>query len=124
MEVANDAGEVCAALEISAEAEREPERPPEDSGPTHRREALHHDCQDVLPADQTTIEEREPGRHQHDEARAEKHEAGVTGIEVQMRHACLLMGDGSPSNGSNRHRGWQQGKHWPQMLTSFFGLPR
>ena len=81
-EVADDAEKSVPRLLIAGEAKREAEGPPEHRRPAHRDEALHHDREHVLPPDEPAVEERQPRRHQHDEAGAQQHEAGVPGIEM------------------------------------------
>ena len=91
VEIADDAAEVGAVLERAAEAHREAADPPEHRRPPHRHEALDHDREHVLAADQPAIEERQAGRHQHDEAAAEQHEAGVARVERQVLHQHSLQ---------------------------------
>src|SRR6185436_21001913 len=66
---------------VTREAQRVADREPDDRRPAHRDEALHHDREHVLPADEPAVEERQPWRHEHHQARAQQHEAGVAGIE-------------------------------------------
>ena len=69
------------AVSAAAEAERIANEPPEGRGDAHRGEALDHDRKRVRAADESAVEEREPGCHQHHEARGEQHEARVRSIE-------------------------------------------
>ncbi len=75
MEVAVD------PIRSAVEAERVADRPPEHGRDPHRREALDHDRQGVRAADEPAVEEREPGCHQHHQARGKKHESGVCSVE-------------------------------------------
>ena len=82
MEVAVD------PIRPAVEAERVADRPPEHGRDPHRREALDHDRQDVRAADEPAVEEREPRRHQHHEARSDEHESGVCSVEHRPSFRC------------------------------------
>ena len=66
---------------IPAEAERIAADEPHDGGNAHRNKTLDHDSENVSFARKPAVEKGEPGRHEHDEAGGEKHEAGSTCIE-------------------------------------------
>src|ERR1035437_2260897 len=83
MKVADNSKEVRAGLHVPAEAHREPAEPPQNRGPTHGDEALDHDRQDVLAPYQAAIEKGQPWCHEHDQAGAQEHEAGIAGIEMK-----------------------------------------
>src|SRR5260221_4495489 len=93
VEIADDPEIVGPALEVSAETHREPAEPPEDGRPAHGDETLDHDGQDVFPADEAAVEEGQARRHQHDQAAAEEHEPGISGVEVKgTRHQYFSCG--------------------------------
>ena len=69
-------------LLVAGEAEREPEGPPQNRGPAHRDEALHHDGEHVFPSDESAVKECQPRRHQHDQAGAQEHEGSIPSIEM------------------------------------------
>ena len=81
MKVADD------AVPVAAEAQRIAIGVPDDGGPAHGDKTLNHDGQDVLAAHQAAIKEGETRGHQHDQAGAQNHETGISGIE--MKHAIL-----------------------------------
>ncbi len=77
MEIADD------AVPVPAEAQRISVQIPDDGGPAHRDKALDHDGEDVLASYQAAVEESEAWGHQHDEAGAQNHKTGITGVEVK-----------------------------------------
>ena len=77
---------------VAAVGEAEADEDPEDRDDAHRDEALHHDGQDVLVADESAVEEGQARRHEQDERGAEEDEGGVTGVEGSHKR--------SPLNGS------------------------
>ena len=85
VEIADD------AVPVAAEAERVAVQVPDDRGPAHGDEALDHDGQNVLAADQPAVEKGEARRHQHDQAGAQNHEAGITGVEVKHENLQETM---------------------------------
>ena len=90
IEIADD------AVPVAAEAQRIAVQIPDDGRPAHGDEALDHDGEDVLASHQPAVKERQAGCHQHDQAGAKNHEAGVTGVEV--KHESLqekVCGKGS-----------------------------
>src|SRR5580704_8142720 len=68
------------SVPVRTETLRIPEGEPENGRPSQRHEALHHDGHHVLALHQSAIKKSEPGRHQHDEARAEQHKARISDI--------------------------------------------
>src|SRR5205823_331745 len=64
---------------------------PEDGRPAHRDVGLHYDRQHVASADQPAVEEGKARGHQHDQAAAQQHEAGVTRIEIRHFLIPYLM---------------------------------
>ena len=74
-------------VRAAAEAERVADEPPQDGGDPHRGEALDHDRQRVGAADKPTVEEGEPRRHQHHQARGEEHEARIRTAD----HGAILQ---------------------------------
>ena len=79
---------------IAGEAERVANGVPEDGRPAHRDEALDHDGDDVLAADQAAVEERQRRRHQQDERARHQHERGVSGVEMWHVSPCGSRLDG------------------------------
>ena len=79
-------------VRAAAEAQRVADEPPQDGRDAHRDEALDHDRQRVLAADEPAVEEGEPRRHEHHQARGEEHEAGVRAVDHRaiVRLAHLL----------------------------------
>jgi hypothetical protein len=71
------------AADVTRETQRVAAYEPDDRGPAERYEALDHDREDILAANQPTIEKGETWSHEHDQARTEQHEPGVAGVEVQ-----------------------------------------
>ena len=54
---------------------------PHSGDDAERRDALHHDPEDVLPADEPAIEEREADGHQHHEGGAHEQERRIAGVD-------------------------------------------
>src|SRR5207247_1159231 len=79
-------------------------------------EALHHDREDVLPPDETAVEEREAHRHQHDKGGAHEHEGGVAGVDGHPRSS---LEPGARFAGTSRTYPWRDANHdsgsvdWP-----------
>src|SRR3989442_1580494 len=61
--------------------ERDPNHAPPGGDDAERRAVLHHDPEDVFPADEPAIEEREADGHQHHEGGAHEHERRVAGVD-------------------------------------------
>ncbi len=82
---------------------------PDDGDNAHGDEALHHDGEHVLAADQPAIEERQARSHEEDERGADEDESGVSGVEGT--HACSPLnsfGRGAhlcTRTGNDHHRG-------------------
>ena len=66
---------------VAAEAKRIAADKPHDGGDAHRNKTLDHDPENISFARKPAVEKGEPGRHQHDEAGGEKHEAGSSCVE-------------------------------------------
>ena len=67
--------------DVAREGERVAEEHPDGGHDAHRDEALHHDRQEVLAADQPPVEECEPRRHEHDEGGAHEDEGRVARVD-------------------------------------------
>src|ERR1043166_7955685 len=78
------------APDVAREAERIAAHEPHHGRPTERDEALDHDREHVLAADEPAVEEREPGRHEHHQAAAEQHERGIAGVESKHGGASSI----------------------------------
>ncbi len=87
-----------------AEGEAEADDAPEDGDDGHHGEALHHGGEDILAADEASVEEGEAGAgHHEDKGRADEH-PGVVGVEACVGDLLLevseLLGrDGLGSGG-------------------------
>ena len=102
MEVADD------AVPVTAEAQRVSVEIPDDGGPAHRDEALDHDGEDVLASYQAAVEESEAWGHQHDQAGAQNHETGITGIEVKHENLQeMKWGRGLAHRSNSNGTRWQ-----------------
>ena len=82
VQVAYNAKEIRAALLVAGETKREPEGPPQDRGPAHRNETLHHDGEHVLSSNQPAVKKCQPWRHQHHQARAQERKRSISSIEM------------------------------------------
>ena len=71
------------AVPVTAEAQRISVEIPDDGRPAHRDEALDHDGKNVLSSYQPAVKEGEARGHEHDQAGAQNHETGITGVEVK-----------------------------------------
>jgi len=80
VEIADD------AAGTAGEAQRITHGEPDDGGPAHRHEGLHHDGQNVPPAHQAAVKERQSRSHQHHQAAAKQHKAGIAGIDIGHRY--------------------------------------
>ena len=93
-------------------AERVADGEPDHGRPAHRHEALDHDGQHVLAADQPAIEEGQARRHEHHQAGADEHEAGVAGVEPRhglprgggVRPTCTPPAQGAGPGTPSGHR--------------------
>ena len=84
------------------EGERITDDGPDDGDQAHHGEALHHGAEDVLPADQAAVEEREAGTgHQQDQGRGDQHPGVVAG--------GLGVLDGLLESGNLGLGGWSRG---------------
>jgi hypothetical protein len=60
------------------------EQDPLDAYHPEENEALHHDREDVLPSDQSSVEEGQAWRHQHHQSSADKHPGGIRAIYCHL----------------------------------------
>ena len=76
-----------------AEGQRVADNRPEDGDQPHHGEALHHGAQDVLPAHQAAVEQRQagPGHQQHQRGR-DQHPCVIAG-HLGILHGLLEGGD-------------------------------
>jgi hypothetical protein len=77
IEVSIDAANVAAETKGISYGE------PDDIDNGHGHEALYHNGQNILSADQPTIEKGQSRRHQHYQTRRYQHKSGISSIEGQ-----------------------------------------
>ena len=79
--------------DVTAETKRITDAEPQDGRYSQRNEALHHNGDDIPPADKPSVKKGEPGRHQHDQARRNKHETRTSRIKthdpLSFRHYAI-----------------------------------
>jgi len=97
---------------------------PQNADEARGDETLHQDREDVLAANQPSVEEREPGqRHHEHQRRARQHPGGVTGVQRVhfLHHHFHLLGDG----GARDQQRSRPGGHSQRVANSgtHVGLP-
>ncbi len=68
---------------VGPEGQSVAEQHPLDAHHPQQHEALHHDGEDVLASDQSTVEESQPWSHQHHQCGGDDHPGGVSGVDLR-----------------------------------------
>ncbi len=86
------------AVDVRAECEREAEEDPRDAHQGQDEDTVHDRAEHVLAAHQAAVEERETGRHQHDQRRRGQYPGGVAAVDRMSRqdHARPLSNPQHP----------------------------
>ncbi len=69
------------AVDVLAERQGEAEENPRNADESQDEDAVHDRAEDVLATDEAAVEERQPGRHQHDERGRGQDPGGVAGVD-------------------------------------------
>jgi hypothetical protein len=103
------------AADVVAERQAEPDHDPENADDDHRHQTLQHRRDDVLLLDHPAVEERQPGRHQQDEARRGHHPRQIAGDDGASLDDGIGRGN---ENGERAHDEQERERRDPAHRTS------